>query len=96
MATLVGQFRTWTLVKLMQQTGTKDRKAIAAAAGINNPNRLYFIERESSGIIGDRLVATLPILLELEYSLKSGTPPQAALQTKVIQLCLLFESAKKL
>ncbi len=90
-ATLVGQFRTWTMVKLMQQTGEKNRKAIAAAAGINNPNRLYFIEREIRATAAERLVATLPILLELEYSLKSGTPALAALQTKVIQLCLLFD-----
>ena len=91
-ATLVGQFRTWTIVKLMQQQGIRDNKAIASAAGINNPNRLYFIDRELRGTTGERLLATLPVLLELEYSLKSGASALSALQTKAIELCLLFKA----
>lgn len=91
-ATLVGQFRTWTIVKLMQDRGTTDNKAIATAAGINNPNRLYFIDRELRGTTGERLLATLPVLLELEYSLKSGADSFSTLQTKAIELCLLFKA----
>lgn len=90
-ATLVGQFRTWTIVKLMQQSGTRDNRAIASAAGINNPNRLYFIDREIQRISAEQLLAALPLLLELEYSLKSGASAIAALQTKTVELCLLFQ-----
>ena len=90
-ATLVGQFRRWTIVKLMQQTGATDNKAIAAAAGINNPNQLHYIYRDLQGTTAEGLLATLPVLLELEYSLKSGASPLSALQTKIVELCLLFE-----
>ncbi|MEL6440354.1 MAG: DNA polymerase III subunit delta [Cyanobacteria bacterium J06621_8] len=90
-ATLVGQFRTWTIVRLMQQSGSRDKKAIASAAGINNPNRLYFIDKEIQGVTGEQLLATLPQLLELESGLKSGASPLTILQTKVIELCLIFQ-----
>lgn len=88
-ATLVGQFRTWTIVKLMQQSVSRDDKAIATAAGINNPQRLYFINQELKNTNSQRLLATLPILLELEYSLKSGGVALTVLQTKIIELCLI-------
>ena len=88
-ATLIGQFRTWTIVKLMQQAG-ENNKAIATAAGINNPNRLYFIEREIKTISAEQFLAALPLLLELEYSLKSGAEALCTLQTKVVELCSLF------
>ena len=89
-ATLVGQFRTWTIVKLSQAAGEKDNKAIAAAAGINNPNRLYFINKEISKTTPKQLLATSPLLLELEYSLKQGAVALATLQTKIVELCLIF------
>lgn len=89
-ATLVGQFRTWTIVKLMQQSGNKDPQAIATVAGINNPNRLYFINQEIHNTSSQQLLATLPMLLELEYSLKSGGAALTVLQTKIIELCLIF------
>jgi DNA polymerase III subunit delta len=90
-ATLVGQFRTWTIVKMMQQSGNRDNKAIATAAGINNPNRLYFIHQEIQNTHAQKLLATLPLLLELEYSLKSGGAALEVLQTKVIELCLIYK-----
>jgi DNA polymerase III subunit delta len=89
-ATLVGQFRTWTIVKVMQQSGNRDNKAIATAAGINNPNRLYFIHQEIQNTHAQQLLDTLPLLLELEYSLKSGGAALTVLQTKVIELCLIY------
>jgi DNA polymerase-3 subunit delta len=89
-ATLVGQFRTWTIVKLMQQSGNKDKVAIATAAGINNPNRLYFINQEIQNTNFHQLLATLPMLLELEYGLKSGGIALTVLPTKIIELCLIF------
>lgn len=89
-ATLVGQFRTWTIVKLMETAGVKDNNAIAAAAGINNPNRLYFIRQEIAQISPQQLLSALPLLLDLEYNLKTGVEALALLQTKVIELSLLF------
>ncbi len=90
-ATLIGQFRTWTIVKLMQQAGERDNKAIASAAGINNPNRLYFINKEIQQTTSEQFLASLPLLLELEHSLKSGGSALATLQTKTIELCLIFQ-----
>ena len=89
-ATLIGQFRTWTIVKLMEEAGTKDDKAIASAAGINNSNRLYFIRQEIYRVGSQQFVSALPLLLNLEYSLKTGSEPLAILQSKIIELCLLF------
>jgi len=89
-ATLVGQFRTWTTVKLMEEGGERDNKAIASAAGINNPNRLYFIRQEIYSISAQKFLSALPLLLDLEYSLKTGSEALAILQTKIIELCLLF------
>lgn len=91
MATLIGQFRTWTIVRLMQQSGSTDKKAIASAAGIANPNRLYFINQEIQQTTSKQLLATLPKLLELEYSLKSGSDALSTLQTSIIELCLIFQ-----
>ncbi|MEL6910522.1 MAG: DNA polymerase III subunit delta [Cyanobacteria bacterium J06598_4] len=91
-ATLVGQFRTWTIIRLMQQSGSRDNKAIASAAGINNPNRLYFINKEIQHTSPQQLLASLPKLLELEYSLKSGGAALTVLQTKIIELSLIFRS----
>ncbi|MEL6927828.1 MAG: DNA polymerase III subunit delta [Cyanobacteria bacterium J06600_6] len=93
-ATLVGQFRTWTILKLMQQSGSRDNKAIASAAGINNPNRIYYLNKEIQGIDARQLLAALPLLLELEYSLKSGGEAITVLQTKIIELCLIFNRVR--
>ena len=94
-ATLVGQFRTWTIVKLNQEAGEKDNRVIANAAGINNPNRLYFISKEIRLITVQQLLATSPLLLELEYSLKQGAIALATMQTKIVELCLIFSSMRK-
>ncbi|MCZ8039568.1 MAG: DNA polymerase III subunit delta [Microcystis sp. LE17-20A] len=89
-ATLGGQFRTWAIVKLKIEEGEKDEKNIAAAAEIANPKRLYFIRKEIQSFSSKQLLATLPILLELEYRLKRGAEPLATLQTKIIELCCLL------
>ncbi|MEM8639894.1 MAG: DNA polymerase III subunit delta [Cyanobacteria bacterium P01_G01_bin.54] len=86
-ATLVGQFRTWAMIKVMLESGERDEKAIARAADIGNPKRLYFLKKELHGLRGQQLLQTLPILLSLEVSLKRGATPLAALQTKVVELC---------
>jgi DNA polymerase-3 subunit delta len=90
-ATLIGQFRTWTLLKLMLESGEKDEKTIANTAEIGNPKRIYFLKKEIANISGDRLLQSLSLLLELEYSLKRGGDPIASLQTKTIELCCIFD-----
>ncbi len=90
-ATLVGQFRTWTIVKLMQSAGERDEKAIAAAAEVKNPKRIYFIRKEVAGVTSQHLLASLQLLLDLEYSLKRGREPLTTLQTKAIELSNLFQ-----
>ncbi|MBR8829480.1 MAG: hypothetical protein DSM107014_16550 [Gomphosphaeria aponina SAG 52.96 = DSM 107014] len=89
-ATLVGVFRTWTCVKLMIEKGEKNEQVIAAFAEISNPKRIYFLRQEVHSLSLQKLLATLPILLDLELSLKKGSPPLSSLQTKVIQLSELF------
>jgi DNA polymerase-3 subunit delta len=89
-ATLVGQFRTWAIVKLKIEEGEKDEKAIASAADIANPKRIYFLRKEIQPFSSKQLLATLPLLLELEYCLKRGAEPRSTLQTKIVELCCLL------
>lgn len=88
-ATLVGQFRTLLWVKLMMET-RQDERAIAQAAEVGNPKRVYFLQQEVKTLSVHQLASTLPLLLELEVSLKQGAEEILALQTKVIELCQLF------
>ncbi|NJL10880.1 MAG: DNA polymerase III subunit delta, partial [Calothrix sp. SM1_7_51] len=85
-ATLVGQFRTWLWVKLMVESGERNPQVTAQAAEVANPNRIYFLQQEVKQVSLEQLLSTLPILLELEVSLKQGADNISALQTKVIQL----------
>lgn len=86
-ATLVGQFRTWLWVKLMVSEGERDPKAIAQAAQISNPKRVYFLIKDVQPLSLAQLTSALRLLLELEVSLKKGAEPLLTLQTKVIELC---------
>jgi DNA polymerase-3 subunit delta len=86
-ATLVGQFRTWAIVKTMIESGEKDEKKIAESADIGNPKRIYFLRQEIKNRSSKELLSSLPILLELESSLKLGADPLNALETKIIELC---------
>lgn len=86
-SSLVGQFRTWTWVKLMVESGERDDSAIAQAAELANPKRLYFLKQEVAALALPNLLKTLPLLLELESSLKRGAEELATLQTKVVELC---------
>jgi DNA polymerase III subunit delta len=87
-ATLVGQFRTWTIVKLMDKE--KDNSAIASIAEIGNPKRIYYLRKQVNTISVEQLFACLPILLELEFSLKQGVEPLSAMPTKIVELCQIF------
>lgn len=90
-ATLIGQFRTWLWVKLMLSEGERDQKAIATAAEVNNPKRIYFLSKEVQRLSLIQLTATLGVLLELEVKVKRGSDPLSTLQTKVIELCQICQ-----
>ena len=90
-ATLIGQFRTWLWVKLMMEAGERSERTIAQAAEISNPKRVYFLQQEVKSLSVQQLVSTLPLLLELEVSLKQGADDMSALVTKVIELCQVFQ-----
>ncbi|WP_414545533.1 DNA polymerase III subunit delta [Nostoc sp. CCY0012] len=86
-ATLIGQFRTWLLVKMAIESGERNPQAIAQAVEISNPKRIYFLQQEVKSLSVQQLISCLPLLLELEVSLKQGSTEVSALQTKVIELC---------
>ncbi|MBD2119453.1 DNA polymerase III subunit delta [Trichocoleus sp. FACHB-262] len=90
-ATLIGQFRTWLWVKLMQEAGERDERAIAQAAEVSNPKRIYFLQQEVRSLSSQQLQQTLPLLLELELSLKQGAEELTTLQTKVVELCQIYQ-----
>lgn len=92
-ATLIGQFRTWLWVRLMMNDGERSDRAIALAAEVSNPKRIYFLQQEVKQLSLGQLVSTLPLLLELEVSLKQGREQMSTLQTKVIELCQIFQSS---
>ncbi len=89
--TLIGQFRQRLWIKVMLESGERDDRAIAQAAELNNPKKLYFLQKELARISVNQLQQTLPLLLELEFSLKRGADETSTLQTNAIQLCQLFK-----
>ena len=93
-ATLISQFRTWLWIKLMAETNVRDKQEIAKAAEIGNPNRVYFLQKEVQALTLTQLQQTLPLLLQLEASLKRGAEDMATLQTYIIELCRLFQRSR--
>jgi DNA polymerase III subunit delta len=89
-ATLVGQFRTWAIIKIAIESGEKDDKVIADLADVANPYRISHLRKEIYNFSSRQLLDSLPILLELEFKLKQGSEPLSTLQTKIIQLCSLI------
>jgi DNA polymerase III subunit delta len=90
-ATLVGQFRTWLCVKMMMESGERNPQEIAKACEVANSKRIYFLQQEVKSLSLPRLISTLPLLLELEVSLKQGAAELPTFQTKVIELCQLCQ-----
>ncbi|MBE9010621.1 DNA polymerase III subunit delta [Pseudanabaenaceae cyanobacterium LEGE 13415] len=90
-STLVGQFRLRLWIKLMLESGERDDREIAKAAELNNPKQLYFLKQELFSTSLSQLQRVLPILLDLEFSLKRGSDETIALQTKTIELCQIFQ-----
>jgi DNA polymerase-3 subunit delta len=88
-ATLVGQFRTWLLVKLAIAGGEKD-ETIAKIAELGNPKRVYFLRQEVQSHPAEQWLQVLPILLELEVSLKRGADEATAFSRMIFQVCQLW------
>jgi DNA polymerase-3 subunit delta len=74
-ATLCGQIRGWLWVSLLDQQGESDVNAIAKAAGIGNPKRIYVMRKQIRGRKPARFLALLRQLLEVEVALKRGSDP---------------------
>ncbi|MGC1307287.1 MAG: DNA polymerase III subunit delta [Phormidesmis sp.] len=85
-ATLVGQFRRWLWVSLLAAEGERDTRAIAKAAEINNPKRVYILQKQVRGCSPRQLQRALTQLLDLEFQLKRGAPEEITLQTKMIEI----------
>ncbi|MEG4517005.1 MULTISPECIES: DNA polymerase III subunit delta [unclassified Microcoleus] len=88
-AGLTGKFRIWLWVKAMIQAGDRDDK-IAQALDLGNPKRVYYFRQEVKNASLEKLQKSLPLLLDLEASLKRGREENSTLQTKVIELSSLF------
>lgn len=89
-ATLVSQFRLWLWIKLLAEQRGQSDADMAAAAEVANPKRIYFLKQEVRSLRLGSLQRSLPLLLELEFDLKSGKDERATLQTKIIELCQGF------
>ena len=89
-ATLVGQFRSWLWVSLMAMQGERDVKVIAKAAEINNPKRVYILQKQIRGCSPKQLQRAMALLLSLEFSLKRGAPAVITMQTKMIEIASCF------
>jgi DNA polymerase-3 subunit delta len=74
-ATLSGQIRGWLWVSLLDRQGEQDVNAIAKAAGIGNPKRIYVMRKQIRGRSPSRFLHLLSQLLEVESALKRGTDP---------------------
>jgi DNA polymerase-3 subunit delta len=74
-ATLCGQIRGWLWVSLLDQQGESDVNAIAKAAGIGNPKRIYVMRKQIRGRKPARFLELLRQLLEVEAALKRGSDP---------------------
>lgn len=94
-ATMIGRFRTWLWVKLMNSEGIRDEMAVAKACDVANPKRVYILLKEVQSLSLQQLQKTLPILLDLEVSLKQGSEPKTTLQTKVIELCQILKPERR-
>jgi DNA polymerase-3 subunit delta len=77
-ATLCGQIRGWLWVSLLDQQGENDVNAIAKAAGIGNPKRIYVMRKQIRGRKPERFLALLGQLLQVEANLKRGSEPSDA------------------
>ncbi len=74
-AALTSQIRGWLWVALLDQKGEQDVNAIAKAAGIGNPKRIYVMRKQIRGKRAGSFLRLLSQLLDVEAALKRGTDP---------------------
>ena len=79
----------------MTSEGMRDEIAIAKAAEVPNPKRVYILLKEVQSISLQQLQKTLPILLDLEVSLKQGKEAKTTLIAKVIELCQILRTVRR-
>ena len=72
-ASLSSQIRGWLWVALLDRQGEQDVAAIAKAAGIGNPKRIYVMRKQIRGRRPELFLRLLGQLLEVEAALKSGS-----------------------
>ncbi|MEO1002020.1 MAG: DNA polymerase III subunit delta [Cyanobacteria bacterium J06638_7] len=77
-AALSSQIRGWLWVALLDRQGEQDVAAIARAAGIANPRRIYVLRKQIRGRRPERFLRLLSQLLEVEADLKRGAGAGAA------------------
>ncbi len=90
-ATLVGQFRIWLTVKLIIEKGEKSDREIAKVAEVSNFYRIRYLRQDVQSISSQKLLASLPILVELEFSLKRGGNLRSSLQIAIVKMCQIFQ-----
>ena len=74
-AALTSQIRGWLWVAMLDQKGEQDVNAIAKAAGIGNPKRIYVMRKQIRGKRPSSFLRLLSQLLDVEAALKRGTDP---------------------
>ena len=74
-AALTSQIRGWLWVALLDQKGEQDVNAIAKAAGIGNPKRIYVMRKQIRGKRSASFLRLLSQLLDVEAALKRGSDP---------------------
>jgi DNA polymerase-3 subunit delta len=77
-ASLSSQIRGWLWVALLERSGERDPAAIAKAAGIGNPKRIYVMRKQIQGRSPEQMLKLLGQLLEVEAALKRGADPGEA------------------
>jgi DNA polymerase-3 subunit delta len=74
-AALTSQIRGWLWVALLDQQGETDATAIAKAAGIGNPKRIYVMRKQIRGKRPQQMLRLMGQLLNVEAALKRGQEP---------------------
>ena len=77
-AALTSQIRGWLWVAMLDQKGEQDVNAIAKAAGISNPKRIYVMRKQIRGKRPASFLRLLSQLLDVEAALKRGADPADA------------------
>ena len=84
LASLTSQIRGWLWVSLLESKGQKDVAAIAKAAGIANPKRIYIIRKQINGKPFTLFLGLLKKLLQIEADLKKGVMPSNAFKDNLL------------